>query len=227
MESHAWFSCLSSVIRLLINWKIETKGTRDSSLAFLGPMVTNYSSMWSHVISLEKRSLRWFTILFWEDRKRDAAFLNQSHLWAHLFLCRHFLVLFILIHNPISYSDDTERIRNERERPWGIKKWLPESVTAHPCFLSLISYFWIIPSYLFMEGWPCTRESNSEFNRESLNFQHSLCLDNVTQRSNRQAQENFAEHHWLHHSFLGYNPMEWPAHLSGLSLHSMAYNVRE
>ena len=40
-----------------------------------------------------------------------------------------------------------------------------------------------------IEGWPCTRESNSEFNRESLNFQHSLCLDNVTQRSNRQAQE--------------------------------------
>ena len=30
---------------------------------------------------------------------------------------------------------------------------------------------------------------NSELNRESLNFQHSLCLDNVTQRSNRQAQE--------------------------------------
>ena len=27
-----------------------------------------------------------------------------------------------------------------------------------------------------IEGWPCTRESNSEFNRESLNFQHSLCL---------------------------------------------------
>jgi len=34
-----------------------------------------------------------------------------------------------------------------------------------------------------------SRFPNSEFNRESLNFQHSLCLDNVTQRSNRQAQK--------------------------------------
>jgi hypothetical protein len=44
-------------------------------------------------------------------------------------------------------------------------------------------------SQVMLEGWPCTRESTSELNRESLNFQHSLCLDNVTQRSNRQAQE--------------------------------------
>ena len=27
-----------------------------------------------------------------------------------------------------------------------------------------------------MNGWPCTRESRRDFNRESLNFQHSLCL---------------------------------------------------
>ena len=47
---------------------------------------------------------------------------------------------------------------------------------------------WVYPHKI--EGWPCTRESNSEFNRESLNFQHSLCLDN--QRSNRQAQESYA-----------------------------------
>ena len=48
-----------------------------------------------------------------------------------------------------------------------------------------------------LEGWPCTRESTSELNRESLNFQHSLCLDNVTQRSNRQAQRSLVFHYFL------------------------------
>ena len=64
------------------------------------------------------------------------------------------------------------------------------SWTAFPLCIWLVTSSWT--SKLFsgaLELFYRKYESNSEFNRESLNFQHSLCLDNVTQRSNRQAQE--------------------------------------
>ena len=89
---------------------------------------------------------------------------------------------------------EKKRQFQEKERLTAVRRWDMESEFLKKAFISGTatesSFFFVIfsinnPSTSLstsgqrlqdLEGWPCTRESISEFNGESRNFQHSLCL---------------------------------------------------